>query len=313
MATQRGRLSFAVLFLLLSFLLVACERPLQREDPPEVATDVTQDPNLAVDPAVTDQTAETTDPATTDTTTEQTAETGNTDTPRDTSEETAETTDTTAETTETSETTAETTETTAETTEESAETTETPAETTEESAETTEETTTESPAIPATHTVAAGENLYQIGLKYGVSWVTLASMNGLSNPNALQIGQTIKLPQSETADPEPTPSPLTESTYTVKAGDNLYRIGLAYGISWVQIAEANGIVNPNQIKQGQELKIPVNTPGPQAQFTHDVKAGETLFLISVRYGVLWTAIAEANEIESPYVILPGQTLIIPGE
>jgi LysM repeat protein len=193
------------------------------------------------------------------------------------------------------------------------------AETTDDAAAETEETATETTdaATPQTHTVQAGENLYRIGLKYGISWVKLAEYNGLANPNMIKVGQELKLSgdavSGGTADPTSTPSPMTETTYTVKAGDNLFRIGLAYGISWVQIAEANGIVNPNQIKAGDVLKIPVSTPGPTPDFTHQVKSGETLFLISLRYGVPWASIAEANEIESPYVIYVGQTLVIPGD
>lgn len=179
-----------------------------------------------------------------------------------------------------------------------------------------EETTAPTSEMPDTHTVATGENLYRIGLEYGVSWVTLAEINGLSNPNAIKIGQVIKLPGTNNAatepTPESTPSPATETTYTVQTGDNLFRIGLKYGLSWVQIAEANGIVNPNQIVAGQVIKIPVNAPGPTPQFMHVVKQGETLFTISLQYGIAWPGIAEANQLDSPYLIYAGQTLVIPG-
>ncbi|MBK7893514.1 MAG: LysM peptidoglycan-binding domain-containing protein [Anaerolineaceae bacterium] len=173
---------------------------------------------------------------------------------------------------------------------------------------------TTSTTIPETHTVAAGENLYRIGLKYGISWVAIANENNLANPNILTVGQVLKLPGATTPPPppEPTPSPQTETTYIVQAGDNLFRIGLKFGISWVQIAEANGLVNPNLIAAGDELKIPVDTPGPAPAFSHVVKPGETLFLISLQYGVAWPTIAEANNITSPYVIYVGQTLEIPG-
>lgn len=165
---------------------------------------------------------------------------------------------------------------------------------------------------PATHTVVAGENLYRIGLKYGISWVTLAQINKLADPNNIKVGQVLQLSSTTALVAEPTPSPLTETTYTVRRGDTLFRIGLAYGINWVQIAEANGIVNPNQIFAGQVLKIPVQASGPAPQFTHTVKAGETLYLISLQYGVAWPTIAAANKLESPYVIYVGQTLVIPG-
>jgi LysM repeat protein len=148
-------------------------------------------------------------------------------------------------------------------------------------------------------------------LRYGVSWVTLAQFNNLANPNRLTVGQRINIPGAGQT-PGPTPSPQTEEIYVVKAGDNLYRIGLAYGISWVQIAEANGIVNPNSLAVGQRIKIPTSAPGPSPQFSHQVRQGQTLFTISLQYGVAWTAIAEANNIVSPYVIFPGQVLVIPG-
>ena len=156
------------------------------------------------------------------------------------------------------------------------------------------------PATPQTHTVAVGENLYRIGLKYSISWVTLASYNNLPNADAIKVGQILNIPSDGGLEIEPTPSPLTETTYVVQAGDNLFRIGLKYGIAWTQIAEANGILNPTQLKVGQELKIPVEAPDPTPQTTHLVKSGETLFLISLQYGMAWTAVAEANE---PYLAL----------
>jgi LysM repeat protein len=167
-------------------------------------------------------------------------------------------------------------------------------------------------AMPATHTVAAGENLYRIGLHYGVSWVTLAQLNNITNPNRIVVGQLLRLPGANGAVPTPTPSPHVETMHTVRVGENLYRIGRAYNISWTLIAEANGLVNPNQIYVGQVLKIPVSAPGPTPQFTHVVQRGETLFLISLRYGVAWPTVAQANNISSPYVIYAGQTLVIPG-
>jgi LysM repeat protein len=59
----------------------------------------------------------------------------------------------------------------------------------------------------------------------------------------------------------PTPTPGGERIHVVQAGENLYRIGLLYGLSWVAIAEYNGIVDPNAITVGQELRIP---PSPTA-------------------------------------------------
>jgi len=160
-----------------------------------------------------------------------------------------------------------------------------------------------------THVVAPGENLYRIGLKYGISWVTLAQVNNLPNPNRITVGQVLTI---SAAPPPPPAPPPTGATYVVQRGDNLSRIGQRFGVSWQALATANNIVNPNQIFAGQVLTIPGATPQPQPAVTHLVQPGDTLFRISLRYGVPWTSIAAANNISSPYVIYVGQTLVIPG-
>lgn len=57
--------------------------------------------------------------------------------------------------------------------------------------------------------------------------------------------------------------------YTVKSGDTLSHIALRYygsagRSSYMKIAEANGISDPNKIRVGQKLKIPGTTQGPDA-------------------------------------------------
>ncbi|MDX1614183.1 MAG: LysM peptidoglycan-binding domain-containing protein [Candidatus Promineifilaceae bacterium] len=178
-----------------------------------------------------------------------------------------------------------------------------------EDADASAETTTTEPEV---HIVQPGENLYRIGLQYNISWVRLAEYNGLTNANYIQAGEELRIPPAATPPSDPEEEPPATTNYVVQPGDNLYRIGLKFDISWVEIAEANGIVNPNQIYAGQELKIPTSAPGPSPEFTHDVQPGESLYRISLRYGVHWRAVAEANDLQSPYVIYPGQTLVIPG-
>jgi LysM repeat protein len=48
------------------------------------------------------------------------------------------------------------------------------------------------------------------------------------------------------------------STYIVKKGDSLFKIGQKYNISWKKLAEENNIEDPDSIHIGQEIKIPQN-------------------------------------------------------
>ncbi len=57
--------------------------------------------------------------------------------------------------------------------------------------------------------------------------------------------------------------------YTVKSGDTLSHIALHYygsagAKSYMKIAEANGISDPNKIQVGQQLKIPGTVAGPES-------------------------------------------------
>lgn len=60
---------------------------------------------------------------------------------------------------------------------------------------------------PTYYRIQAGENLFIIAAKFGVSHDALRDVNGIENERALQVGQLLLIPLSgETAPPEPTPT-----------------------------------------------------------------------------------------------------------
>lgn len=59
------------------------------------------------------------------------------------------------------------------------------------------------------HTVAPGDTLYNISLRYGFEPQALATLNAVSDPTALRIGQTLRLPVS-------TKAPVTTANPTVR-------------------------------------------------------------------------------------------------
>ncbi len=66
---------------------------------------------------------------------------------------------------------------------------------------------TQAPAPrPTTHVVAAGENLYRIALRYGLTTAQLAAANGIANYNAIHVGQVLSIPASGQAVAAPAPS-----------------------------------------------------------------------------------------------------------
>ncbi|GEM_PF-3293868 len=49
----------------------------------------------------------------------------------------------------------------------------------------------------------------------------------------------------------------------------------------------------------------------QGNITHTVQAGETLFLIGLKYDVLWTTIAQANGLDENSALIEGQKIVVP--
>ncbi len=114
-------------------------------------------------------------------------------------------------------------------------------------------TQTPSPTGSVTHVIQRGENLFRIALRYGTTVQAIASANGIANPSLIHVGQTLTIPSSGTEPPSP---PAGDTTYTVQPGDNLFRIALRYNISYLYLAQYNGIASPSNIYVGQVLRIP---------------------------------------------------------
>ena len=127
-----------------------------------------------------------------------------------------------------------------------------------------QKTAEEKPELPAAYTVAEGDTLWKIAEKHyqsGYNWVTVATANNLSNPDNLEVGQKLTVPQAEKIVP---PGEILATTappkeYTVSRGDSLWKIAereYGTGYAWTRISEYNNLVNPNIIHPGNLLKLP---------------------------------------------------------
>ena len=114
--------------------------------------------------------------------------------------------------------------------------------------------------------VKKGDSLWKIALTTygsGYEWKEIASLNNLSNPDVIDEGMKLKMPNkaaSTTVEAQNSQESITEDKYTTVKGDSLWKIAVrAYGdgYKWVEIAKANNLTeNPNLIFSGKELSIP---------------------------------------------------------
>ncbi|MFN8531868.1 MAG: LysM peptidoglycan-binding domain-containing protein [Anaerolineae bacterium] len=192
------------------------------------------------------------------------------------------------------------------------------------------------------HVVQRGETLYSIALNYGLTIDALVELNGLDNPNNIQVGERLLVP----AQPE-----AAHQTHVVQPGETLRTIADLYGTTVDQLGQWNQLSNLNTIYAGQELVVGVGAPDTagsmpstdaavstdsaelaptalpatliastinesgQAEYStliHTVQRGETLFRIAQQYGVTVNAIMRGNQIADADTIYVGQQLAIPG-
>ncbi|MGR5572318.1 LysM peptidoglycan-binding domain-containing protein [Limosilactobacillus fermentum] len=172
-----------------------------------------------------------------------------------------------------------------------------------------------------TYTVKSGDTLSSIASSYNTTTSTLTSLNNLSNPNLIYVGQVLKVAGSSTSVSTSTSSSsasqaTTSGTYTVKAGDTLSSIASSYNTTTAALASANSISNANLIYVGQVLKVTgtssststTTSSTSSTSGSYTVKSGDSLSAIAAAHGLNWKTLAAKNNIASPYVIYVGQQL-----
>ncbi|MCU0512829.1 MAG: LysM peptidoglycan-binding domain-containing protein, partial [Anaerolineae bacterium] len=143
------------------------------------------------------------------------------------------------------------------------------------------------PGTVCIHEVVQGETLFRLSLRYGVSVNQLAAASGITNIQLILVGQKVNIPGCGTTGVFPPPT----SVPTVAAAQ--------FG--------TGGAVT------GDGTTAAAQAGGTGFQRVHVVEQYETLFQISLTYGVSVASIANANGITDINNILMGTELIIPGQ
>ncbi len=107
-------------------------------------------------------------------------------------------------------------------------------------------------------TVQSGETLDSLAVQYGTDLQTLKTANCLSG-QSLPVGAILYVPAPPTTPVIQCGPPPGWVFYTVQPGENLFRIGLAFGVSVTTLQQANCLGNDTAIRAGQRLYVP-NVP-----------------------------------------------------
>lgn len=176
---------------------------------------------------------------------------------------------------------------------------------------------------PVIHIVKAGDNLWNISLKYGVSVEAIIEVNNLRDKDLLSLSQKLEIPAigGGVSNSNQKQEPIIV-TYTVVKGDTLWSISQRYDVKMSSIISTNNLKEISRLSIGQEFKIPItnmdiakaegyNQEATAEEIIYYVEKGESLWSISREYNVKLEAIIAANSITDASKISAGQQLRIP--
>ncbi|HAJ31911.1 MAG TPA: hypothetical protein DCK79_00820 [Candidatus Atribacteria bacterium] len=178
-------------------------------------------------------------------------------------------------------------------------------------------------AEPIVYTVKAGDNLWNISRKYGVSVEVIIDVNNLRDKDFLSLGQKLEIPAigggvSNSNQKQES----TIITYTVVKGDTLWSISRRYDVKMTSIISVNNLEEISRLSIGRQLKLPITNmdiakaegysqDAAAEEIIYYVKKGESLWSISRNYNVKLESIIAANNITDASKISAGQKLRIP--
>ena len=176
------------------------------------------------------------------------------------------------------------------------------------------------PVSGVLYTVRDGDSIRDIASAYQVDAQKIFDANKLSNPDALESGSKLVIPDARPiemsrlivavrggerqAGEVAVRSGIT--SYEVMPGDTLNAIADKFDVTVSTIVSANSIPDPNNLTLGQKLLVPA-TLG----VLHTVQEDDSVVWIASRYGVTVENIVAANKFASPDMIKPGDHIFIP--
>ena len=182
-----------------------------------------------------------------------------------------------------------------------------------------------------TYKATKGDTLWSISKEYNISLNLILALNNIKDKDSLSIDQIIKIPQDNL--------PAADyNMHIVKKGETLWSIAQEYNLSVDLILATNNIANSELISIGQQIEIlstksttpetniitqpvidkknnnmnnNISEPENIEPIVYTVKAGDSLWNISRKYGASVEIIVDVNNLRDKDSLSIGQKLEIP--
>ena len=183
------------------------------------------------------------------------------------------------------------------------------------------------PGLAAEVTVQPGETLSQIADRLGVSMTRLMKLNGITNPDHVESGSKLTVPNSVSssgrAKGTSTSSTAKTIKVTVKDGETLSEIADRYGMSVNELVRLNDLSNADHVETGSTLRVKASAvasygaaDGPSSYrkgaSEHVVQPGQNLSSIAEGYGVPMSRLVAINGLQDANHVEVGMRLRLKG-
>lgn len=179
--------------------------------------------------------------------------------------------------------------------------------------------------------VREGDTLFSIALRFNVPLEYIVKLNGITDPDVINVGQVISVPVTEEfyqivklVESQCMPDTAAQSNgvevindtaqdtvykrHRVRRGDTVYLLAKEYNTTTGNIMQVNPqITDVRNIPIGSVITIPIP---PEGSFIYVVRPGDTVYRIATANGLTVEDIMRYNFIESDYTLYPGQQLVI---
>lgn len=142
------------------------------------------------------------------------------------------------------------------------------------------------------YVIEEGDTLKSIADKFNTLESTIMDINNISEPSLLRQGMEIIVPKE---------SEKYFEYYTIKKGDNIYKIAREYNINPELLSALNGLEGDDFIYPEQRLLIPKS--GYSYYITRE---GDTLDIVADRFNISKDKLLSHNDV---IYLLPGQLLV----
>ncbi len=165
--------------------------------------------------------------------------------------------------------------------------------------------------------VKRGDTLSRISRRYNIRLNAIRELNPGLKARSLRVGESITLPAAAADNRESTSSPSRGTAVQIKRGDTVSGISRRYNIRIRAIKAMNPFLKRRGLRVGDTLRLPKGAHAHKRRvssryrrLTIQVKRGQTLSHLSVKYGIDMDRLRDLNPVLKQRGLQAGDRLVV---